>query len=647
MGVTEREIEHLMARGYLAYRGALVASAALRMLAKPEEVAHPAGAWAALAIDGGSAVAEAAMAQARRSACVPAIATVEAVSGVMMGLMAVRSIGEFGWERGATWSCGSNDWRASGASVTSLRPAVRLAGLLAQSIPYLAAPGRPGGGQLRRQMLPELITFAVQGALLTDSLRWRARQIDARAADLAGEQTRLTLTLEEAALRRDVLASTIETLTKVRDLLGTDRQLARDLAVIEERRLRSWLEANAALLTSALSIDTADEEAGSEERIRQVSCLVESGMRLTSTVLALARLIGSPGRTPRTVLVMGAVAGRGIASITLLSNRVEPRARQRVLALADLAAVASAELLQTQLDKTGAPTGWLQAFCVACAATAGTVDGDPAIAHRTAAAIATVRAGSRLRGIGSRLRRWAAASDELISLGSSTLIGRWLISTVIAQSRTLTATSTALAMERNHFDLEARRLRHQAFVHDGAVQVLLWVGKDDLDDDQLRHWIDQELPRLESVAQGDGDTFASSFASSVAQAISDLIEGFRRLGLTVELTIDAVPALPPDVGLTIVEILNEAMTNVFKHTIERSATCQVTTVGGDLVARVTDHGTSARPVDPGSGMGTRMMISLAETIHGKLDWRTTAAGGTEVTLAIPLHETQPRRVGRT
>ena len=645
MGVAEREIEHLMARGYLAYRGALVASAALRMLAKPEEVAHPVGAWAALAIDGGSAIAEAAIAQARRSACEPVIATVEAISGVTMGLLAVRSIGEFGWERGATWSCGSNDWRASGASVTSLRPAVRFAGLLAQSIPYLAAPGRPGSSQLRRQMLPELITFAVQGLLLTDSLRWRARQIDARAADLAGEQTRITLTLEEAALRRDVLASTIETLTKVRDLLGTDRQLARDLALIEERRLRSWLEANAALLTSTLLIDTADEEAGSEERMRQVSRLVESGMRMTSTVLMLARLIGSPGRSPRKLLAMGAVAGRGMASIMLLTNRVDPRARQRVLALADLVAVASAELLQTERDQSGAPSGWLQSFCVACAATAGTVDGDPTIAHRTAAAIATTRAGSRLRGAGSRLRRWAAASDELIALGSSTLIGRWLISTGITQSRTLTATSTALAMERNHFDLEARRLRQQAFVHDGAVQVLLWIGKDDLDDDQLRQWIDQELPRLKSVAQGDGD--GDGLASSLAQATSDLIDGFRRLGVTVEFTIDAVPSLPPGMGLTIVEILNEALTNVFKHTIERSARCRVTTLGGELVATVTDDGTSARPVDPGSGMGTGMMISLAETIHGKLDWRTTAAGGTEVTLAVPLQETRPRPVGRT
>ncbi|HEY4378419.1 MAG TPA: ATP-binding protein, partial [Acidimicrobiales bacterium] len=614
-------------------------------------------AWTALAIDGGSAVAEAAIAQARRSACRPIIAAVEAISGATMGLLAVRSIGEFGWERGATWSCGSNDWRASGASVTSLRPAVRLAGLVAQSIPYLAGPSRPGGRQLRRQMLPELITFAVQGVLLTDSLRWRARQIDAGAADLAGEQTRLTLTLEEAALRRDVLSSTIETLTTVRDLLGTDRQLARDLAVAEERRLRSWLEANAALLTATLSVDTADEEAGSEERMRQVSRLVESGMRLTSTVLTLARLIAAPDRSFRTVLAMGAVAGRGVASISLLTNSGEPQVRQRVLALADLAAVASIELLQSQLEQTGAATGWLQSYCVACAATAGTVDGGPAVAHPTAVAIAAGRAALRLRGPGTRLRRWAAATDELISLGSSTLVGRWLISTGIAQSRALTATATALALERNHFDLEARRLRHQAFVHDGAVQVLLWVGKDDLDDDQLRHWIDQELPRLESVAMGEGDSLALSPASTLAQAISDLIDGFRRLGVTVELAIDALPALPPDTGLTIVEILNEALTNVFKHTIERSARCQVTAVGGNLVARVTDDGTGSRPVNPGSGMGTRMMLSLADTIDGDLTWRPTPTGGTEVTLVVPLddiplhestvHQTEPRRLGRT
>jgi hypothetical protein len=641
VGVAEREIEHLLARGYLGYRFALVASSALRMLSRPDELAHPVGAWAAWALDAGSALAEARIARANRTARLPTIAAIEGLSGVSMGLLAIGSVSEYGWERGAIWSCGSNDWRAAGASITSVSPIARMAGLAAQSIPYLVGSRRSGRRELRRQM-PELLTFAVEGLFLADSLRRRAREIDARAAELAVEHTRLAVTLEETALRADVLASTIETLTTVGELLSADPGRARRLASDEERRLRSWLAANAALLTSPLEVDTEAAEAGSEEHMRQIARLVESAMRAASTVLTLARLAGIPTTTPRSRLATIAVAGRGVASIALLSNAMASRARQRVLAAADLLAVAATELLRTEMGPTGAASGWLQAYSVGCAATAGTLDGRPTLGRITAAGLATISASARLLEDGTRMGRWTAAADEVISSGSASIVGRWLITTTVAQSRALTATSTALAMERNRFGLEARRLRRQAFVHDGAVQVLLWVGKDDLDDDQLREWIGQELTRLEAVAQGDGDTLVSTLSSSLPRAVSDLVDGFRHLGMHIDLSIGATPALPPDVGLTIVEILNEALTNVFKHTATRSAQCEIATLAGALVARVTDHDPQPKPVEPGSGMGTRMMIGLAGLIGGRLDWQTTDGGGTKVTLTLPLHDRSDR-----
>jgi hypothetical protein len=329
------------------------------------------------------------------------------------------------------------------------------------------------------------------------------------------------------------------------------------------------------------------------------------------------------------------VAARGLVSLSLLGTTAAPRARQWLLAGADLAAVALTESLEVELRRAGGPTGWLQSYRVACAASAGTIGGNPTISHATAAGLAAISGAARLRDTGPPVRRWAAAADELISMGSAALIGRWLITTGVAQSRVLTATSTALAMERNRAELEARRLRHQAFVHDGAVQVLLWVGKDDLDDDQLRQWIDQELPRLEAVARGDTDTLPAALATSLSQAVADLADGFRHLGMTVDLAIDAAPAFPPDVALTIVEILNEALTNVFKHTATRTARCEMTMTDGDLIARVTDHDPRPVPVEPGSGMGTRMMIRLAALIGGGLAWRTSEGGGTDVTLTLP------------
>jgi len=56
---------------------------------------------------------------------------------------------------------------------------------------------------------------------------------------------------------------------------------------------------------------------------------------------------------------------------------------------------------------------------------------------------------------------------------------------------------------------DAVRLNNQYFLHDSALQVLLWLQKPDLSDEQLLAWLDREIPRLETAAAGEGAPPAS------------------------------------------------------------------------------------------------------------------------------------------
>ncbi|MBD8060996.1 sensor histidine kinase [Oceanitalea stevensii] len=120
-----------------------------------------------------------------------------------------------------------------------------------------------------------------------------------------------------------------------------------------------------------------------------------------------------------------------------------------------------------------------------------------------------------------------------------------------------------------------------------------------------------------------------------------LVESFRRAGLEVSVqhTGSARP-LPPAVDLTAYRIVQEALTNVTKHSAAHSARVRLTWHHDRLEVTVTDDGPEARtPVDRSPGYGLVGLRERAVSVDGRLTVGPRPGGGFLVTAHLPLTAT--------
>ena len=120
-----------------------------------------------------------------------------------------------------------------------------------------------------------------------------------------------------------------------------------------------------------------------------------------------------------------------------------------------------------------------------------------------------------------------------------------------------------------------------------------------------------------------------------------LIAQFREAGLDVSLTMNDVPTdLPARVDLSAYRIVQEALTNVLKHTAP-GAQAEVTldTDPRGLTIEVVDNGYGATTL-PGSGQGIFGMRERAQLLGGTLDAGLRPGGGFQVVALLPIEEEQ-------
>lgn len=116
-----------------------------------------------------------------------------------------------------------------------------------------------------------------------------------------------------------------------------------------------------------------------------------------------------------------------------------------------------------------------------------------------------------------------------------------------------------------------------------------------------------------------------------------LVAQFRNAGLEVECAVSPPHGDPlPGVQLTAYRVVQEALTNVLKHSAAASALVRVHEDGGALVAEVRDGGPARGAVGPGGGHGLAGMRERVAAHGGSLSAGTTAGGGFCVTARLPL-----------
>jgi signal transduction histidine kinase len=145
-----------------------------------------------------------------------------------------------------------------------------------------------------------------------------------------------------------------------------------------------------------------------------------------------------------------------------------------------------------------------------------------------------------------------------------------------------------------------------------------------------------DLRRLLEVLRAEDDDAAAGPLPGLAQ-LGELADGFRRAGLDVTVTLDALsPVLPTALDVSAYRLLQEALTNVLKHSAATAAEVRVEATAQTVVLEVTDRGPE-RPAGTvgGAGHGLIGMRERVALFGGRLE--TGAAGrGWRVRAELPL-----------
>ncbi|MFB8246354.1 sensor histidine kinase [Streptomyces sp. NPDC055952] len=120
--------------------------------------------------------------------------------------------------------------------------------------------------------------------------------------------------------------------------------------------------------------------------------------------------------------------------------------------------------------------------------------------------------------------------------------------------------------------------------------------------------------------------------------LPELISSYRSAGLDVTVTTEGEPRpLSPGADLTAYRIVQEALTNVAKHSAAHSAHVRFTYADVRLLINVSNDGpAAATTVGASGGFGLMGMRERAQSAGGELRAGPRPEGGFEVTTALPL-----------
>ncbi|WP_119295881.1 sensor histidine kinase [Streptomyces sp. YIM 130001] len=118
--------------------------------------------------------------------------------------------------------------------------------------------------------------------------------------------------------------------------------------------------------------------------------------------------------------------------------------------------------------------------------------------------------------------------------------------------------------------------------------------------------------------------------------LPELVEQAAGAGLTVEVTTEGERiALAPGADLAAFRIVQEALTNVVRHSGSRRARVRVHYAGGGLDLQIDDDGPATRADAGGSGNGLAGMRERAAALGGTIEAGPRPEGGFRVRAALP------------
>ncbi|MFG3548792.1 sensor histidine kinase [Streptomyces sp. NPDC047725] len=253
-------------------------------------------------------------------------------------------------------------------------------------------------------------------------------------------------------------------------------------------------------------------------------------------------------------------------------------------------------------------------------------------------------------------RRLPPSGDSAASWGQELAVAAWVV-VIVALSELARARREQWARERAERAQAARRradqerLRIARELHDvlahsiSVINVQAGVGLALLDSDpeQARTALatikDKSKEALGEVRQvldtlrAPGD--APRAPAPGLDRLPELVEQAASAGLTVEIE-GRAPHLPPGTDLAAFRIVQEALTNVVRHSRSRRARVRLDPEGGTLRLRVDDDGPATGADAGGSGNGLAGMRERAAALGGTIEAGPRPDGGFRVLARLPL-----------
>ncbi|GAA3252307.1 sensor histidine kinase [Nonomuraea helvata] len=139
--------------------------------------------------------------------------------------------------------------------------------------------------------------------------------------------------------------------------------------------------------------------------------------------------------------------------------------------------------------------------------------------------------------------------------------------------------------------------------------------------------------------EGEGEGEGDETRASGLDRLDDLVERARSTGLPATVTISGVRReLPSEVDRAAYRIVQEALTNVSRHSGGAAASVRIDYGGEELVVQVDDDGQARRDAPPVPGVGLLGMRERVTALGGRLLTEPRPEGGFTVRAELPLGE---------
>jgi signal transduction histidine kinase len=123
----------------------------------------------------------------------------------------------------------------------------------------------------------------------------------------------------------------------------------------------------------------------------------------------------------------------------------------------------------------------------------------------------------------------------------------------------------------------------------------------------------------------------------LVEALDQLVSDWSALhGVTAEMATTGTPhALHPEVEVTLLRVVQEALANVAKHAAAGRVGVTLSYMGDVVTVDVRDDGIGFGDGDPTGGFGTTAMRQRVEALSGELQFESARGAGTAVSATLP------------